>query len=205
MVRIADKSSIDRLYGLAEPQAGYFTAAQAVEAGVSRRLLSHHSAEGGALIRVDRGLYRLRNFPRSPREDLVATWLAVGRPVDAVVSHDSALDLYDLSDIIPAAVHLTAAREHRGHRSRRPGVRLHFVIGGVPPGDRARREGLPVTSVERTLLDALAAHGVTEQTELAVAQALDRGLSSVRRLNARAGEGSRAGQERLRKVLGGRA
>ncbi len=205
MVHIADNRAVDRLYRLAEPQAGYLTAAQAVEAGVSRRLLSHHSADGGALIRVDRGLYRLRNFPRSPREDLVATWLAVGRPVDAVVSHDSALDLYGLSDIIPAAVHLTAAREHRGHRSRRSGVRLHFVIGGVPPRDRARREELPVTSVERTLLDSLAAHGVTEQTELAVAQALDRGLTSVRRLNARAGDGSEAGQKRLCKALGGRS
>ena len=205
MSLITDKNSIDRLYGLAEPQAGYFTAAQGVEAGVSRRLLSHHSAEGGPLIRIDRGLYRLRNFPRSPHEDLVATWLAVGRPVDAVVSHDSALDLYGLSDIIPAAVHLTAARAHRGHRSRRPGVRLHFVTGGVSPGDRARREELPVTSVERTLLDSLVAHGVTEQTELAVAQALDRGLTSVRRLKARAGDGSEAGQKRLRKALGGTA
>jgi predicted transcriptional regulator of viral defense system len=205
MASTADKSSIDRLYPLAEPQAGYFRADQAVEAGVSRRLLSHHSAEGGSLIRVDRGLYRLRNFPQSSREDLVATWLAAGRPVDAVVSHDSALDLYGLSDIIPTAVHLTAARAHRGHRSRRPGVRLHFVTGGVPPGDRARREELPVTSVERTLLDSLAAHGVTEQTELAVAQALDRGLTSVRRLKARAGDGSKASQKRLSKALAGRA
>lgn len=205
MKRIADKNAIDRLYRLAESQAGHFTATQAVEAGVSRRLLSHHSAEGGSLMRVDRGLYRLRNFPRSPREDLVATWLADGRPVDAVVSHDSALDIYGLSDVIPTAVHLTAAREHRGHRSRRPGVRLHFVTGGVPPGDRAQREELPVTSVERTLLDSLRAHGVTEQTELAVAQALDRGLTSAGRLKARAGDGSGADQQRLRKALRGRA
>lgn len=171
---------------------------------MSRRLLSHHSADGGALIRVDRGLYRLRNFPPSPHEELAATWLAAGRPVDAVISHDSALDLYGLSDIVPAAVHLTAAREHRGHRSRRPNVRFHFVTGGVSSGDRARREELPVTSVERTLLDSLTVHGVTEQTELAVAQALDRGLTSVRRLKARAGVGSKASQERLRKALGGR-
>lgn len=202
MAANADKRGIDRFYGLAEYQAGYFTAAQAVEAGLSRRLLSHHSAERGSLIRVDRGLYRLRNFPRSPREDLIATWLSVGRPVDAVVSHDTALDLYDLSDVIPTAVHLTAAREHRGHRSRRPGVRLHFVTGGVPPSDRATRAGLPMTSVERTLLDSLAVHGVTEQTELAVAQALDRGLTSVSRLKARAARGSKAGQDRLRKALG---
>jgi predicted transcriptional regulator of viral defense system len=204
MESTADKSAINRLYRLAEPQAGYFTAAQAVEAGVSRRLLSHHSADRGALIRVDRGLYRLRNFPGSPREDLVATWLAVGRPIDAVVSHDSALDLYGLSDVIPEAVHLTAARAHRGHRSKRPGVRLHFVTDGVPLADRAGRDELPVTSVERTLLDSLAVHGVTEQTELAVAQALDRGLTSVRRLKVRADDGSKAGQERLSKALGGR-
>lgn len=205
MFSSADKRGIDRFYRLAEDQAGYFTAAQAVAAGLSRRLLSYHSTGGGSLIRVDRGLYRLRNYPRSPREDLVATWLAVGRPIDAVVSHDTALELYDLSDAIPAAVHLTAGREHRGHRSRRPGVSLHFVTGGVPASDRTTREGLPLTSVERTLLDSLAVHGTTEQTELAVAQALDRGLTSIGRLTARAADGSKAGQERLRNALGGRA
>jgi len=201
----ADKSVLDRLYDLAERQAGYFTAGQAVDAGVSRRLLSHHSA-GGPLIHAERGLYRLRNFPGSPHEGLVATWLAVGRQVDAVISHDSALDLYDLSDIIPTAVHLTSSRAYRGHRGgRRPGVRLHFVTGGVPPRDRAERKGLPITSVERTLLDSLAMHGVTEQTELATAEALDRGLTSPRRLKARAAQGPKAGQKRLRQALGDKA
>lgn len=201
MSHIADKNILDRLYGLSEGQAGYFTAAQAVEAGVSRRLLSHHAAGGGPLIRIDRGLYRLRNFPRSPHEELVATWLSVGRPVDAVVSHDSALDLYGLSDIVPESVHLSASRAHRGHRSRRPGVRFHFVTGGVRSADRSERVGLPVTSVERTLIDALAVHGVTEQTELALSQALDRGLTSLRRLRKRAAQGSKAGQKRLDTAL----
>lgn len=205
MGHIADKNVLDRLYGLSEGQAGYFSAAQAVEAGVSRRVLSHHAADGGALIRFDRGLYRLRNFPRSPHEELVATWLSVGRPVDAVVSHDSALDLYGLSDIVPDSVHLSASRTHRGHRSRRPGVRFHFVTGGVPFADRSERDGLPVTSVERTLIDALATHGVTEQIELALSQALDRGLTSLRRLRRRAAQGSKAGQKRLDAALATRA
>lgn len=201
MTLSTDKRAIDTLYELAERQAGYFTSRQAVEAGVSRRLLSHHSAGRGPLIHADRGLYRLRNFPPSPREDLVATWLAVGRPVDAVVSHESALDLHGLSDMIPSALHLTAAREHRGHRSRRPGVRFHFPKTGVPSADRTERDGLPVTSVERSLLDSLATHGVTEQTELAAGQALDRGLTSVRRLESRAALGSKANEARLHRVL----
>ena len=43
----------------------------------------------------------------------MAAWLAVGKQ-NAVVSHESALDLLDLSDVSPDRVHLTVPRSRRG-------------------------------------------------------------------------------------------
>lgn len=96
------------LFGTASEQGGYFTAEQARACGYGFALLSHH-AKTGRFIRVRRGLYRLREYPSSPREDVLAAWLALGKDV-AVVSHESALDLLDLSDVIPDAAHLTVPR-----------------------------------------------------------------------------------------------
>ena len=87
------------LFRVASGQAGYFTAAQARVCGFSRALLSHH-ARSGRFPRISHGLYRFREYPSSPREHVLAAWLAVGKDV-SVVSHESALDLLDLSDIIP--------------------------------------------------------------------------------------------------------
>src|SRR5512133_706176 len=93
-----------RLFEIASEQGGYFTARQARTCGYGFALLSHHS-KSGRFIRVRRGLYRLREYPSSPREEVLAAWLAVGKDV-AVVSHESALDLLDLSDVIPNVAHV---------------------------------------------------------------------------------------------------
>ena len=53
----------------------------------------------------------------------MAAWLPL-RGNGAVVSHESALELQNLSDVIPKAVHLTVPRSGRGIRPR-AGVRLH--------------------------------------------------------------------------------
>ena len=76
------------LFQLASGQRGYFTAAQARGHGFSRALLAHH-ARTGTLRRVRTGLYRFRDYPSTPREEVVAAWLSVGRD-DAAVSHESA-------------------------------------------------------------------------------------------------------------------
>lgn len=195
----AEKSALDRLFDIAENQAGYFTAKQAVSAGVSRQLLSHHARDGGSVIRARRGLYRLRNFPASQREQLVAEWLDTGRPIDAVLSHESAAELHDLTDLIPSKVHMTASRRHTGRRTP-SSVKLHFATDGVPAHERTERNGLPVTTVERTVVDLLISHGVTEQTELAVAQALGRGVKAKRLREAARGR-SKAALSRVDQAL----
>ena len=185
----------DGLYRLAEAQAGYFTARQALAAGMERSTLRHHARPGGRYERVRRGLYRLRHFPTSAHEHVVAAWLPL-REVGAVVSHESALELHDLSDVIPTAVHLSLPRAKRGQRPR-PGVRLHTVER--PPGTSEVRtvHGLPTTSPERSIVDALDAGTQPEQVELAIGQALQRELFTPRRLHAAAAERS----DRVRRFI----
>ena len=138
-----------RLFEMASEQCGYFTTAQAEERGISRPLLSHHSRPHGHLIRVGHGVYRVRDYPSSPREDVIAEWLAAGREV-AVVSHESALDLLDLSDVVPAAVH---PRSRHRHRRPRPGQNPHDHTPSAPSTSRARRRSC--TSPERSIADGL--------------------------------------------------
>lgn len=74
-------------------------------------------------MHVARGVYRLRDSPSSPHELIVAAWLRTPPSADAVVSHETALELYDLADVIADAVHVTVPR----HRRRKPieGVVIH--------------------------------------------------------------------------------
>jgi predicted transcriptional regulator of viral defense system len=179
MTAVSDKVDHDGLYRIAESQAGYFTAEQALGVGMDRSTLSHHARPGGRYERVRRGLYRLRHFPSSRHEHVVAAWLAL--PRSAVVSHESALELYDLSDVMPNAVHITVPRAKRGQRPR-AGVRFHTLEHPPGPTETRRVAGVLATTPERTVVDSLESGTQPEQVELAVRQALDRGLTTARRL-----------------------
>jgi hypothetical protein len=112
------------LFNLASEQHGYFSTAQAARCGYAPDMLMYHVKQG-TFERVHRGVYRFRDFPFSPREDVVAAWLAVGKD-KAVVSHESALDLWDLSDVVADAVHVTVLRARRSLARRPPpGVIVH--------------------------------------------------------------------------------
>src|SRR5947209_1171430 len=119
------------LFQLASEQHGHFTAAQARGLGYSHALLAYH-AKTGAFRRVWPGVYRFRDYPSTPGEEVVAAWLAVGR--GAVVSHESALALWDLTDSIPDAVHLSVARTRR-HLPRLPAVVIHTTTRPFEPDD----------------------------------------------------------------------
>ena len=177
-----DGTVMDRLYEIAEGQGGFLATHQAVDARISRSTLSYHAAEGNALERVGHGVYRLRRFPTPPHGHVIAGWLAVAR-ADAVVSHESALELLDLADVIADVVHVTLPRSKRGLRTPQ-GVRVHFTERLIDERHRREVQGVPVTGVERTLADLLRAGGWTEQIDLAVRQAIQRGLTTPRRLTA---------------------
>lgn len=159
----------NKLYEIAENQAGYFTAQQAHSAGFSKERLFYYVTTG-RFSRVQRGIYRLVQFPGSPYEDLFISWLKTGP--DAVISHDSALYLYKLSDILPGEVHVIMPRT--GSR-RRIGIRLH--TNRLSPDEVTRREGLPVTSAARTIIDVVASGIAEEQIRKAVHEAIRQGLA----------------------------
>jgi predicted transcriptional regulator of viral defense system len=101
-------------------------------------------------------------------------WLAVGAD-RAIVSHESALELHELSDVLPNAVHLLVSRDDRGIRPP-TGVLLHTTSTPVTPTDVMVREGIRVTAPARSIVDAASAGTQPEQIELAVRQALARGI-----------------------------
>lgn len=165
---------IDALYRIAEPQGGYLTTAQADEAGVSRRLLSHYAARGD-LERVAYGIYRLHRFPAHRFGDLIATALWAGP--GTAVSHDSALAVYGLGSAMPAVIHITVPRAFRGKRH---GVTVHRA--SLSPAEITLRDDVPVTRVERTLCDVAVAGDPSSARE-AGREAIERGLTTRARLS----------------------
>lgn len=182
-----------RLFEVASEQGGYFTTEQAAACGFSRASLSYH-ARRGRFLRVKRGLYRLAQYPASAREDVLAAWLGAGKD-EAVVSHESALDILGLSDVLPERVHLTLPRSKR-YRPTSPSVAIHTTTRPIIEGDVVTRDGIPVTSPVRSIVDAAEAGTAPEQVVKAAREAIERGLATTGQLRAATkGRGSRV--ERL--------
>jgi len=158
-------------------QNGYFNASQARAHRVSRQLLEHY-VRRGRFERLRRGLYRVQGFPTTEHDNMREAWMAVGGG-DALLSHESALALLDLSDNIPDAVHLLVPRRRRGLRRPR-GVILHTRPDSeeIPT---VWRDGIPLTAPARTLAD-VADSIQPEQLAMAVRQALRRGLLTAGQL-----------------------
>lgn len=182
------------LFGVATSQSGYFTRADARDCGYGDELLSHHT-HSGKFKRVYRGVYRFRDYPESPFEHVVAAWLAVGRD-RSVVSHESALEIHDLSDVMPRAIHLTVPRAIR-NLPKLPGVRIHTTTRTLGRRDVVTREGMKVTAAARSIVDSADAGTGPEQIEMAVAQAIDRASTTPQRLR----DASNNRSQRVRELI----
>ena len=162
----------DQLFEIAAAQDGLFTTQQAAEAGYSPQLLAHHLG-AWRMLRVRRGIYRLIHFPAGDHEDLTAIWLWSKHA--SVFSHQTALALHDLSDVLPSQVHLTLPAAWHKRRLRVPdGVVLHY--GDVPESDRRWFGPVPATAPMRTLQDCAGERLPPEILRGAGADALHRGL-----------------------------
>ncbi|HLX88744.1 MAG TPA: hypothetical protein VKR22_09875 [Acidimicrobiales bacterium] len=152
-----------RLAALVATQSGYFSAAQALDLGYSYQAQKFH-ADHGNWLRVERGLFRLPEWPIGPHDDLVrwSLW-ARGR---AVVSHDTALAVHGLGEANPSSVHLTVPPNFR---STAPGVVLHR--GVIDDRDVWEHEGFRITSPLRTLLDVASSNLDLDQVASAVTDA----------------------------------
>jgi predicted transcriptional regulator of viral defense system len=159
---------------VAANQDGYFTAQQALAVGYAYPEQHYHVTHGN-WERVARGIFRLHDYPLPEREDLIVLSLMShdrsGQP-QAVISHETALALHDLSDANPARVHLTVPPGFRRHLP--PAVALHR--GLLQPSDWEEHEGYRVTTALRTLLDIAVSPTGWPYLDDAVRNALRRGL-----------------------------
>jgi len=124
---------------------------------------------------------RLRDYPSTPGEEIVAAWLR--QAPDAVVSHESALELLGVSDIIADRVHLTVPRERR-RLAPQPGVTFHTTTRPLTDADVISRHGVRLTAPARTIVDVAAAGMAPDQVSAAVREALRRGLTTPTILRA---------------------
>ena len=162
----------NHLFEIAAAQDGLFTTRQAAEAGYSPQLIAHHLG-AGRMVRVQRGVYRLVHFPAGDHEDLTAIWLWSEQ--EGVFSHQTALALHDLSDVLPAKVHLTLPEKWRRRRLRVPdGVILHYA--DIPESQRRWFGPVQSTAPLRTLKDCAGEHLPPELLRGAAREALARGL-----------------------------
>ena len=168
------KPDYGRLYNIVEEQGGYFTAAQARGVGFSWERLSNN-VKSGKFQRVVSGVYRLVQFPANAHEDLIVAWLIAGP--NSTISHESALAFFELSDVLPAEVHIIVSRTAS---RRRANIRQH--TNQLAPDEIARRGGLQVTTVARTIADVASRGLAEEQVCQALQEALERGLVSQEEL-----------------------
>jgi len=104
---------------------------------------------------------------------IVSAWRRVGR--DAVASHETALQIYDLGDVEPRYYEFTVPR---AARSRRPGSVFRMHTATVMPKSRVVH-GVRVTTAARAIIDTAP---LGDLTEIAVAQAIGRGLATANEL-----------------------
>ena len=177
MVKRDSQDARHRLYEFAVAQGGYFTAAQAVEAGYPKQLQYYHVKRGN-WVREGWGIYRLPEWPRSSYDDLIR-WTLWSRGL-AVVSHQSAMAVHGISDLMPARIYLTVPP---GFRKRPPpGIVLHR--DELAPHEIEQREGFRVTTPLRTLIDAARVAVDPERLSAGVRDAILKGLVGDRHIEA---------------------
>ena len=118
----------------------------------------------GRLHRVHRGVYAVGHRVLRPEGHRLAAVLACGP--GAVLSHRSAAAHWELLATTQERIDVTAPRSRQGV----PGIRLH-TSRSLDAQDTTSHEGIPITTVHRTLLD-LAATTRPDQLERALAQAM---------------------------------
>ena len=174
---------------------------QLTELGYSSQLLVSE-ADKGRLLPLHQGVYavghgQLTWYSRCWAAVLGAEPNETGEIIwPAVASHASAAYLWGIFRYAPGTIDVTAPIRRRAKRD----FRVHFS-SILAEEDRGEREGIPVTSVSRTLLD-LAMKSRPDRLERYLERAEERGLFDLYAVHAvldRAG--GHRGRGRLRRAI----
>lgn len=165
------------LFEIADRQQGYFTAGQARDCGYHDSHFQRY-IKSGEWLRIGRGMYRLARYPIAERPDLIE-WSLWSRSkqgdVQGVWSHETALDLYDLCDIMPAKLHMTVPKYFRKSIITPSILKLYF--SDLPQNDWIEQHGYRITTLIRTLLDLAKTRQISDEfIEQAVREGCRRGF-----------------------------
>ena len=183
----------NQLYQIAEEQAGYFALSQAKEIGLQRNQI-YRELKRGKFQKAGWGVYRFKQFPFTKFEEIHKVILNAGK--NAIVGFQTALYIYELSDIIPDEIHLilppNASR-------RREGIRIHTTQ--IEEKDITYFEGFAITRIARTIVDCAFSHVEDEQIRLAIFQSLRRGMTDKDALIDESKKRSKRVQELIKRIV----
>jgi very-short-patch-repair endonuclease len=146
-MRAKKRTGHGELAALATRQHGVVATRQLRDLGYRENLIVAESSQGrGRLRRVYRGVYAVGHESLTPKGWCMAAVLTCA---PAIASHWSAGWLWGLNGS-PSVPHLTAPTRRHPRR----GFAVHFAR--LPPEDVTEVDAIPVTSVERTVLDLAA-------------------------------------------------
>jgi hypothetical protein len=189
-VALADQIVANR----ASSQLGLISFAQATAAGLSPGQIKYRVATG-AWVRIVHGVYRLAGVPSTWEQQVLAPCLA--HPAIAVVSRLTATRVHGLAPTAPLLPDVTVPV---GQSTRINGASTHRAR--LTPLDIVRVGPIPVTTVERTLVDCAAFLGPVRLQRL-VDAAMHAKLTSARAVDAAWDRAQRApGRWGHKKLLG---
>lgn len=170
------RTRMDELYALAEEHDGLLASKDARALGIRDSVLVR-LAQRGRLTRMSRGVYRIAHFPADRlaqyREAILWAQASQG-PERIALSHETALLIYGISDVNPSRVNLTVPMSARLRREHPEWIMIHRA--DLTPQEVGRHEGIPVTSVERSVMDVLSTTHRTDIARQAITDALREGL-----------------------------
>jgi predicted transcriptional regulator of viral defense system len=167
---------MDELYALAEAHDGLLASKDARAQGIQDSVLVR-LAQRGRLERMSRGVYRIAHFPadRLAQYREAVLWAQASQgPEHVALSHETALLLYGISDVNPPRIHLTVPRSARLRRERPEWIVIHRA--DLSTQEITQHEGIPVTSVERSVMDVLSTTHRADIAKKAIVDALREGL-----------------------------
>ncbi len=168
---------MDELYSLAEEHDGLFTSKEARLLGIQDSVLVR-LAQRGRLERISRGVYRMAHYPADRlaqyREAVLWAQASHHGHVRIALSHETALLLYGISDLNPSQVHLTVPNKTRLRREHPEWITIHKA--NLTEQEVGQHEGIPVTTVIRSIMDVFSTTHRRDVVRQAIADALRDGL-----------------------------
>jgi predicted transcriptional regulator of viral defense system len=144
-----------------------------------------YHVNAGNWIREHRGIYRLSDFSTAERPDLMLWYLWSQNRQEipkGVYSHNTALSLHELSDLMPSKLHMTVPKDFRRSSAIPEILVLHRAH--LESSDVQEIHGVRVTRPLRTIVDLLRSENVDRsQLKLAVDEAIRRGLIARREID----------------------